>query len=111
MKNLLIIALLFITSVLTAQVDTSYHIDMSKNVSRSAPQKGGNFQRKLIQFREESDISYITLIVLYSNVATKTLGYRVEYTLDEVIRMEEGKFFPFRSVQDNIIKMIDSYYP
>ena len=105
MKNLLIIALLFITSVLTAQVDTSYHIDMSKNVSRSAPEKGGNFQRKLIQFREESTISYITLIVLYSN------GYRIEYTLDEVIRMEEGKFFPFRSVQNDIIKMIDSYYP
>ena len=112
MRNLLIIALMLITSVLTAQIDTTVQIDMSKNVSRSAPLKHSKpFTEVLNDFRIESGISYITLVVLYSNVATKVHGYRIEYTIDEIIRMEQGVFFPFPKVQKDIRKMINSYYP
>lgn len=105
MKKLILLPLLLICSVLTAQIDTTVQIDVSLNVSRSAVEK--TFGEYIKEYRINNDLSYITLSAWFSVIATNVMEREVVFNEDDIKRMERNEFLPFIEVQKIILLLID----
>lgn len=123
---LIIIAaiMLSIPSLSNAQnIDTSVEIDMSKNVFR-----GGEYQIEetynpntieldtlefhelIVKFKEDYNLSNITLNSWFSSIATATELRNIEFSEKAIERMLKGEYVPFPITQKAIRKHIYQYY-
>jgi hypothetical protein len=105
MKNIIIIIFLFVSFATYSQVDTTFKIDMSQNVSRCNCET--TFGEKLKAYRIANELSEATMAAWLSSIASGVHLWRVSYSIDDYKAMENGKFFPFLKVQETILEHIE----
>lgn len=77
---------------------------------RQPPVKGElPFHYHVNVFKYNNNLTDIDLQMLFSYVATEVHEYPVEFTLEEIQRIQEGKFVPFLEVQHEIKLMMQNY--
>jgi hypothetical protein len=104
MKNLLIIALLLITSVLTAQNIDSTH---DGNVARSM--NVVTYGKALETFRKEFDLSVITMAAWIGAVHEDVTEIETSYSLLHYLRIERGEVYTPSAVQIEVYKRLKAY--
>jgi hypothetical protein len=108
MKNLLIIALLLITSVLTAQNIDSTQTDFNDgNVARSM--NVVTYGNELMEFRKEFDLSVITMAAWIGSVHEDVTEIKTSYSLLHYLHIERGEVYTPSAVQIEVYKMLKAY--
>jgi hypothetical protein len=111
MKKLTIItALLFISFLASAQIDTSVQIDRTQNLSKCNCELL-QFGDKVKRFRIENNFDKITMVAFISATASLVENRRVQFNLIEYDRIELNEFVPFENTQKAVLKYIENYVP
>lgn len=105
MKNIIIIALLFVSFATYAQVDTTLSIDMSQNVSRCNCE---TFGEKLKAYRLANELTEATMAAWLSSIASGVHLWKVRYSVEDYKAMENNEFLPFLKVQETILQHLKS---
>lgn len=96
MKNLITIVLMvWLSGTAYGQIDTSYYIDTSQNVSRSDFQSEVTFGELIADYNQY--FTYLQISERFNQVCSETYGYDVHFNVEQIRKMEKNELVPLPS--------------